>query len=1016
MKVERWQLVEKLYHAALEREPEARAAFVADACADDEELRCEVAALLAYDDQAKSFIETPAVELAAKQIAAEASAQEPIHIVNSTPLPNRIGAYEVLGPLGVGGMGEVHLALDTRLNRKVAIKLLPTEFTADSERVRRFEQEARAASALNHPNIITIHEIGEIEGLHYLVTEFIDGETLRQRIARLPMEMNEALDTAVQVAGALAEAHAAGIMHRDIKPENIMLRRDGLVKVLDFGLAKLTGRVVTAVSRVPVPSLIHTEPGLIIGTVQYMSPEQVRGLTTDARTDIWSLGVVLYEMLARRTPFKGATMSDCIALILERAPVPLATYFEGTPAALERILAKALAKDRDERYQTSGEMLTDLRRLKQRLEIAAELGRPASAEDNEPALTTNEERALLVETKLPAQHTGEAQETETATGKESLTGKIRRYRKGLLLTFTASALVIAGVGLVLYKVSFQNRPLSPLASSQTMRISRLTSIGRAMNAAISPDGKYVVYVTQEAGRQSLRLRHVATSSDKEIVAPAELGYRGLIFSHDSNYVYFVGSSNDKADDGLYKITVFGGDRRKLSGNVGSSASQITKVNSIALAPDDQRVAFARRIEASGESALIVMKTDGTGERKLLTRGMTERVGEPSWSSNGKTVVCSILNINDGFSFKLIEVDVEDGKERQLSSQKWWSVGRLAWLREGSGFVMTASDRPFGLSQVWFVPYPEGTAKRITNDLEAYDQVSLTADSSTIVAVQRNPQLNLSIAPNGDAGRARQIISGDNSVQSPSWTPDNRIVYDSMASGKRVVYIIDADGKNRKQLNDAADASLSASMTRDGRYIVFTASVAGALNIWRMDADGGNLKQLTEDGGVQPSLTPDGKSVVYLKLTATGGQIRRVPVDGGAPVPVTGENVNAMVPMVSPDGKWIACSYSSAQYRSATPAAAFRTAVIPFEGGEPIKVFGLLGGPEDDFGWTSDSRALTYTANRNIWIQPLDGSQPKQVTDFKTDEIWAFDWSHDGRQLLVLRATPSSDVVMLSDFK
>jgi serine/threonine protein kinase/Tol biopolymer transport system component len=1013
---ERWAQIELLYHAALEREPSGRAVFLDEACAGDDDLRREVASLLAYEGQPASFIEAPVLEVAARELADESlSAAENYQPANA---PSQIGAYQILSLLGRGGMGEVWLAHDPRLGRKVAVKLLPAEFTQDAERVRRFEQEARAASALNHPNIITIHEIGEIDGTHYLVTEFIDGETLRQRIARSPMELNEALDTAVQVAGALAEAHAAGIMHRDIKPENIMLRRDGLVKVLDFGLAKLTGRVITADNRVPTQSLIHTEPGLIIGTVQYMSPEQLRGLATDARTDIWSLGVVLYEMLARRTPFKGETMSDCIALILERPPVPLASYFEGTPAALERLVAKALAKDRDDRYQTSGEMLTDLRRLKQRLEIAAELERAPSAAGAEEALTTNEERALLVERKLLAQRTGEAQATQTATGKESLTGKIRSYRKGLLVAFTASALVIAGIGLVLYRVSFKDRPLSPLASSQTMTISRLPSIGKPTNAAISPDGKYVVYVTSRAGGQSLRLIHVATGSDKEIVPPAESGYRGLIFSHDSNYVYFVGSSNDKADDGLYKITVFGGDRRKLSGNVGSSASQITKVHSIALAPDDQRVAFARRVEGSGESALIVMKTDGTGERKLLTRGMAERVGEPSWSSNGKTIVCSILNINDGFSFKLIEVNVEDGKERQLSSQKWWYVGRLAWLREGSGFVMTASDRDFGLSQVWFVSYPEGTPKQITNDLNVYDNVSLTADSSIIVAVQRNPQLNLSIAPNGDAGRARQIISGDNTVWEPSWTPDNRIVYNSMASGKRVVYIIDADGENRKQLNDAADASIAPSMTRDGRYIVFTASIAGALNIWRMDADGGNLKQLTEDGGVQPGLTPDGKWVVYSKLTATG-QIRRVPVDGGASIPVTGENVNAMVPMVSPDGKWIACHYSSPQYRSATLATGFRTAVIPFEGGEPIRVFDLLGGPEDDFGWTSDSRALTYISRggvSNIWIQPLDGSRPKQVTDFKSDQIRAFDWSHDGRQLLVLRATPSSDIVKLTDFK
>jgi serine/threonine protein kinase len=1008
MKPEDLQQLEPLFHRALELEPGQRAAFLDEACVGNEELRSRIEALLLAHAQAGSFMNAPALDVEAKMLARDQ---------NESLIGRRIGHHEIISLLGTGGMGEVYLAHDTRLGRKVALKLLPPLFTNDAERLRRFQREARAASALNHPNILTIYEIGQADGRHFIATEYIDGLTLRQRMKRAQVSMNEKLDIILQVAGALAEAHAAGIIHRDIKPENIMLRTDGLAKVLDFGLAKLTDREAAAETEGPTRALVNTEPGKIMGTVQYMSPEQVRGLETDGRTDIWSLGVVLYELLAGRNPFAGATMGDCIASILEHDPSPLSHSIADVPEALQLIVKKALTKDKEDRYQTVREMLADLRRLKQRLDVGVESARPASAAGNQEVLPGGVEYPLFAETKPLVTDSNETQLRGTANRSKPSTGLIKHYRKGLLIALVL--FIIAGVSFSFYKAFFQTRPLSPSTPFQSMKINRLTSTGKTSDAAISPDGKYVVYVSEEDGRQSLWLRHLPTSSDKEIVAPAALSYRGLIFSHDSNYIYFIGSGNDRADDGLYKVTVLGGDMHKLSANVGSSASNITMVNSITLSPDDSQVAFPRRIEGSGESALIVMKTDGTGERKLLTRGMAERVGEPGWSPDGKTIVCSILNIPASFTSRLIEVNVENGKEQQLSSQKWWYIGRIAWLRDGNGFVMTASDQSGAATQVWFVSYPDGKAVRVTNDLNQYYNVSLTEESSTMVAMQDNRQLKLLIAPNGDAGRAIQLPSGDNSISDVSWTPDNRIIYISRISGRSAIWMVDADGKNRKQLA-AVDSDNSLSMTRDLHYIVFTSSSTGTYNIWRIDADGSNLKQLTEDGGVIPSLTPDDKWVIYFKLTATGGQLRRVSIDGGAPVPLTGENVNAIAPVVSPDGKWIACSYSSPEYRSATPAAAFRTAVIPIEGGAPVKVFDLLGGPENDFGWTTDSRALTYIVTRggvsNIWSQPLDGGKPVQMTDFKTEQIYSFDWSLDGKQLLVLRGTSSSDAVTISNFK
>ena len=365
MTPERWQQVKEIFQAALDRAPGERSAFLTDACHGDELLRQEVESLISSHEKDGSFIDSPAYEAAAEILTTSGDS-----IVGQT-----VGHYKILSPLGKGGMGEVFLAEDSKLGRKVALKFLPTSLLSDPDRLRRFELEARAASALNQPNILTIHEIGEADQRRFIATEYIEGETLRQRMWSGPLTVIEALGIAEQVALALGAAHAAGIIHRDIKPENIMLRGDGLVKILDFGLAKLAKQKDSGLEDAATRGFVKTSTGIVMGTVAYMSPEQARGLTVDARTDIWSLGTLLYEMIGGRPAFGGETTSDVLVSVLDRNPPSLALAVPGISETVEFIVMKALTKEREERYQTSREMLTDLRRVSQRLDRVAEFER-----------------------------------------------------------------------------------------------------------------------------------------------------------------------------------------------------------------------------------------------------------------------------------------------------------------------------------------------------------------------------------------------------------------------------------------------------------------------------------------------------------------------------------------------------------------------------------------------------------------------------------------------------------------
>src|SRR2546423_974124 len=925
-----------------------------------------------------------------------------------------LGRYEIRSHLGTGGMGEVYLARDTQLDRTVALKILPAEIASDRERMQRFIQEAKTASSLNHPNIITIHEIGQMDSLYYIATEFIDGETLRERIAREgSLTLGESLDVATQVAAALAAAHEASIVHRDIKPENIMIRRDRYVKVLDFGLAKPTERKSTGVdTEAATRMMVNTSPGMVMGTVSYMSPEQTRGFQLDGRTDIWSLGVVLYEMLAGQTPFKGETPSDVIVSVLDREAQPISDFLPDAPTDLQRIIRKTLRKDREERYQTIKDLLVDLRALKQELDFSAQLERSGSPE-------ARASLGFRTSGDYPSAKTGSAQHifTDEEIGRATNIARARttdrsaqaagepwwKSRKKLLLTIALVIVFGSVTTLAVFLLFFRHRAPGS-AQFQAMQINRLTSAGNATSAAISPDGKYVAHVVSDAGQQSIWMMQVATSSLVQIVQPEDVAFTGPVFSRDGNYVYFLRHEKNKLVGELFQVPTLGGAAKKI----------ITDIDSpITFSPDGKQLAFVRENPNTLEAVIFIANADGSNERRLAVRKGSAYFGDLAWSPDGQVIAGSAGDTDTGGAFmNVITVGVADGAEKSFTTERWLSIESLTWLHDGTGLILSATDRATNLGQIWQLSYPDGHAQKITNDLNKYEGASLTANSGAPVTLQYEQLSNIWVSPAGKTiSQAQQITSGTSRYYSFSWTPDGRIVYTSRSAGNRDIWIMDTDGSHQKQLTNDLASDYQPSVTPDGRYIFFISARTGAPNIWRMDTSGANQRQMTR-GNNEGALhcSPAGNWVVYTSWNTGNPALWKIPVEGGEPVQVT--NKFAMRPAVSPDGKLIACFYWDQQLTSPV-----RLAILDFASGEIVKTFDA---PTGFVRWTQDGRGLGYLDEHggvsNVWVQPVDGGKPQQLTDFKLDRIFWFDWTFDGRQFAVARGTLTSDVVLISNFR
>jgi serine/threonine protein kinase/Tol biopolymer transport system component len=906
--------------------------------------------------------------------------------------------YKIVSLIGSGGMGEVYLARDSQLERKVALKILKPKLShRHGDALERFVLEARSASALNHPNIITIYEIGEAEGSHYIASEFVAGKTLHERINRRSLSLPDILNIAIQTAEALSAAHAAGIVHRDIKPENIMVRDDGYIKVLDFGLAKLSEYdAELADVDADTKRLVATNPGVVMGTVSYMSPEQARGLTVDKRTDIWSLGVVIYEMLTGQRPFTGDTTSDVIAALLKSEPEPIADRFPDTPHELERILGKALRKDREERYQNIKDLLIDLKDLRRQLDaqMRSDTASFGATRSENPLLVTGNGN-VAAESTAPAAH-------RTNSISEIFISQFRLHPVLLTAIVAAAGLTLVFSAWALSGNFFKRSP----AGFESMRFSKLTSIGRVEGGqvAVSPDGKYFAYVSREPGGRSLWVRQSNASGAVPLLPAAAIAYSGLTFSRDGSYIYYCAAEQNAAP-AIFKVPVLGGEKRRL----------ITDAEGpISFSPTGDRFVFIRN-----EAGLFTAREDGSDARPLAAAGDGNAWLFPVWSPDGQRVASALYTPKDN-STRLVEVSIDSGETKTITSPGWLRISGLAWLPDGSGLLLSGRDADTQFSQIWKLGYPDGGLTRVTNDATSYDGLSLASDGKSAVSVQVNRLSNIFVADEASPANLRQITTEtgrDEGLSGVVWTPEGEIIYTTRIGAFQDLWTVERDGGNNRQLTFDSRSNFSPTVSPDGKYLVFVSTRSGDPNIWRSNRDGSEPLQLTSDPGIEgsPVISPDGRFVIYhLEDADNKMTLWKVSIDGGRPDRLT--DVESSLPTVSPDGKLVAFRYGST-YSGKPPSIG----IVPVEGPNEIRQLDLpVVANARYFRWSSDGKSIIYidtaAGASRLLSQPISGGEPRVLADLKGRRIYSFDVSPRGKGIAIALGTETSEVLMVSNFR
>lgn len=740
-----------------------------------------------------------------------------------------ISHYRIVAALGSGGMGHVYKAEDTRLGRFVALKFLSAELETDRASRERFEREARAVSALNHPGICILYDIGEYtpaSGGHsrpYLVMELLEGQTLRERMGGRPLAADEFLDIAIQIADALEAAHSLGIIHRDLKPANIFVTTRGLAKILDFGLAKQAA-LSSAADDPTVDSgtaMQLTSPGSTLGTIAYMSPEQARGAALDSRSDLFSLSSVLYEMATGQSAFGGATPAVVFDAILNRNPAPPTQINPALPAKLEEILAKGLEKDRELRYQTASEMRADLKRLKRDID-SARMPASTGAWSNQPsgspgsgAVPAASPSGPSTWTKAqptpssgwnvaqpPAAPTPPASASQPAA---SLPAPASKSRTGPVIAGVVVLLLLIAAG-AYYEWSHHSRQPVSLGSSAEMTITPETSSGNVEPAVISPDGKWMAYAASTRGQSAIHIRQLVTGSDVQVFPPTPGSVGGVTFSPDGNYLYY--SFQPPADhfSTLFVVPSLGGTPRSILRDVDSP---------VTFSPDGKQFAFVRNSPTT--SAIFIAASDGTGERALSTRTIPRSYSDrgPAWSPDGRHIALSAVDVGKPTVFYPVLLDVSTGQETRLGATNWGYLRQFAWLPDGSALLFPGAANEEALnSQIWQLSYPAANTRRITNDLNLYIDASVTSDGNlllTILAYLASEIWTMPYAAAGDPGAGHSVTTGaqiGNGYTGIAWLPGGRIINAYYSSGRLAMMENMQDGSSQHRLTLSKDVAVS----------------------------------------------------------------------------------------------------------------------------------------------------------------------------------------------------------------
>jgi Tol biopolymer transport system component len=881
----------------------------------------------------------------------------------------RLGPYEITGKLGEGGMGEVYRARDGRLDRDVAIKVLPAAFTADPDRLARFEREARLLAQLQHPNIASIYGLEESGGVRALVMELVEGEDLSVLMAHGPMPVDDARAIARQVAEALEEAHEKGIVHRDLKPQNVKVTPDGKVKVLDFGLAKAMdpsggsasssdlGRSPTMLDSPTLTATPGTQTGVILGTAGYMAPEQARGRAADRRADIWAFGVLLWEMLAGRRLFAGETVSDTLAAVL-RQEVDWSLLPRDLSSSDRRLLERCLERDPRRRLRDIGEA------------------------------------RLALE--------GPARETVPATAAPD------PARRRWLLPLAIAAGIVAGFGLARL---IAPRPTDP-ARDAALRITPVTNSGNVISASVSPDGRYVVYVESDQGLQSLWLQQVAGGQTLRLVGEQPVAYWGHTFTPDGNAIYFSRRSDSDPRGALFSISTLGGAPRRLLGDIDST---------VTFSPDGRRIAFTRqRHPTAEETSLVVADADGSNPKVLVASRLPEFVagifyGGPSWSPDGR-LIATAIGVRGGAGAesrsRLGLVTVADGKVTTLADPGWDVAAQCGWLPDGRSLLVVArgSDQPN--TQIWSVAFPGGEVRKVTNDLNDRRIISLTADGRTLVSVAGAVSSTVWSAPVAGPGRARRMTRAlTDGLNGVGFSPEGKLVYTSEVGDVSGLWTAGLDGADRVPLLALPEGSRPGfpSVADDGTTFFVVRGRAG-IEIHALDRGGSPSRVVARDALFAPfEVSRDGRFLVYGALLEGVPRVIRVASDGSDPKPVF--DGPAFRPALHPSGARVAFYFADS-------AEKIRLGVCSVDGG-PL----LLNVPVE--ASSPNSRLVlrdegvylnTVPADRgNVWLLPAGGGPALKLTAWDDQLLFDFAVSHDGSTLAAARGPRLRDAQRITGF-